>query len=351
MQVDYIIVGLGLAGLALAEGLKVNQKSFIVFEDCSQNSSLVAGGMYNPVVLKRFTPVWNAEEQLKVAIPFYQQIEKQFGQDYLVDLDIYRSFKSVEEQNNWYEASDRPFLNRYMTTPILPNQNKNVNAPFGFGKLTHTGRLKTKALITAYKAYLTSKGQLKNCKLYYDQINIKDNIEYHGISAKNIVFCEGFGLQQNPFFKYLPLREAKGELLTIHAPHLKIDFLLKSSVFIMPIGNDHYRVGATFNWKDKTNIPTIEARQELVEKLNKVIHCEYRIVDHVAGIRPTVIDRRPMVGKHPLYRGVYVLNGLGTRGVMIAPLMAQNLIDFIENKVPLSYELDIKRFEDKCFNQ
>ena len=72
MQVDYIIVGLGLAGIAFAEELRKNNKSFLVFEDNSQNSSLVAGGMYNPVVLKRFTPVWNAKEQLEIAIPFYQ---------------------------------------------------------------------------------------------------------------------------------------------------------------------------------------------------------------------------------------------------------------------------------------
>ena len=70
MQVDYIVVGLGLAGLAFTKELEEHNKSFIVFEDGSQNSSIVAGGMYNPVILKRFTAVWNAVEQLKVAIPF-----------------------------------------------------------------------------------------------------------------------------------------------------------------------------------------------------------------------------------------------------------------------------------------
>ena len=64
MKVDYIIVGLGLAGLAFVEELITANKSFIVFEDTSQTSSLVAGGVYNPVILKRFSPVWNAKEQL-----------------------------------------------------------------------------------------------------------------------------------------------------------------------------------------------------------------------------------------------------------------------------------------------
>jgi glycine oxidase len=63
MEVDYIIVGLGLAGLAFVEELLEAKKSFVVFENNSQTSSLVAGGVYNPVILKRFSPVWNAKEQ------------------------------------------------------------------------------------------------------------------------------------------------------------------------------------------------------------------------------------------------------------------------------------------------
>ena len=76
MKVDYIIVGLGLAGLAFVEELIQANKSFIVFEDDSQTSSLVAGGVYNPVILKRFSPVWNAKEQLAIALPFYENLEK-----------------------------------------------------------------------------------------------------------------------------------------------------------------------------------------------------------------------------------------------------------------------------------
>ena len=81
MKVDYIIVGLGLAGLAFAEELITQNKSFVVYEDRSQNSSLVAGGMYNPVILKRFTPVWNAEEQLRIALGFYKKLEEKLNRD------------------------------------------------------------------------------------------------------------------------------------------------------------------------------------------------------------------------------------------------------------------------------
>ena len=68
-MVDYLIVGLGLAGISFCEVLERNQKSFKVISDDSQTSSVVAGGLYNPVTLKRFTLAWKAKEQLDLAMP------------------------------------------------------------------------------------------------------------------------------------------------------------------------------------------------------------------------------------------------------------------------------------------
>ena len=166
-----------------------------------------------------------------------------------------------------------------------------------------------------------------------------------GIIANSIVFCEGFGMKQNLFFNYLPLNEVKGELITIHAPYLNINFLLKSTLFVLPLGDHYYKVGATFNWKDKTSNPSEEGKTELVEKLEKVINVAYKIIDQTAGIRPTVRDRRPLVGKHPAYPNLAILNGLGTRGVMIAPTMAKQLFNHLESGSELDKEIDIKRFE------
>jgi hypothetical protein len=49
------------------------------------------------------------------------------------------------------------------------------------------------------------------------------------------------------------------------------------------------------------------------------------------------------VGTHQNYNSVHILNGLGTRGVMLGPAMAKALYD-IEYQVPLNTEIDIKDF-------
>ncbi len=345
MKVDYILVGCGLAGIAFCEQLKNKNKTFVVFDNNSQLSSSVAGGLYNPVVLKRFTPVWQSKEQLEIALPMYRNIEKELNIKLDYKIPVFRRFTSVEEQNNWFAASDKIGLSRWLSTKIKKNDNPSIDAEFGFGEVLETGRIDSPLLIDSYKKYLKEKDVFIPEEFNYKELLLHDNsVIYKNIKAKNIVFAEGFGVKRNPFFNHLPLKEAKGELLIIDAPDLKIEFVLKSSVFLIPLGNDKYIIGATYNWKDKTNNITQEAKEELLNKLKTVLKCNYKVVGQVAGIRPTVIDRRPLVGVHSENKNMFILNGLGTRGVMIAPYIAKQLYGFIENNKPLEREIDIVRF-------
>mgnify|MGYP003632844425 FL=1 len=345
MKVDYIIVGLGLAGLAFAEELINAGKTFLVFEDNSQTSSLVAGGVYNPVILKRFTPVWKAKEQLQVALPFYESLEKKLQVQLDYKFSTRKVFKSIEDQNNWVIASDNRMTSEYMNPTIISEKIESIKGDFGFGEVYQTGRIDTLALINNYREYLTTSSRIRFEKFEYSAMKFIDNtVSYHDIITSRIVFCEGFGIKQNPYFNYLPLNEAKGETLTIHAPELNVDFLIKSSIFVLPMGNDLYKVGATFNWTDKTSNTSEEGKEELVGKLKTVINVPYSIVSQSAGIRPTVAGRRPLVGIHPKHTQLTVLNGLGTRGVMIGPTVAKNLYNHLEKNEELDKEIDIIRF-------
>ena len=199
--------------------------------------------------------------------------------------------------------------------------------------------------------------ELKNKSIYrqevFDYFYLEqgaEGISYKGIKAKQIIFCEGYGSINNPYFNYLPLDCAKGEVLLIHAPELDLEVILKTGIFILPVGNHYYKVGSTYHFEDKTVLPTESAKQELLEKLKEVINCPFQLIEHNAGIRPTTRDRRPFVGVHPKYKDMYILNGLGTRGVMIGPYVAKHLFDFIENQTELPLEMDIKRLKKYTYS-
>lgn len=345
-QVDYIVVGTGLAGISFCEQLKANNKTFVVFDNASQQSSAVAGGLYNPVVLKRFTPVWKCKEQLDLALPMYAKLEQELHVKLDYKIPVYRKFASLEEQNDWFTASDKPILSEYLSSKIVKNENESLDAPFGFGEVLETGRIDVKPLMDAYKEDLLKKNLFFETDFDYSSLKILDDgIAYQSINAKHIVFAEGFGVTKNPYFNNLPLVPAKGELLIIHAPNLKINYVLKASAFLIPLGDDLYIVGATYEWKDLSHAVSDSAREQLLDKLKKLINCEYEVVNQVAGIRPTVKDRRPLVGRHEIHKNMYVLNGLGTRGVMIGPYVANQLYNFIENAIPLDIEIHITRFK------
>nr|WP_321246750.1 FAD-binding oxidoreductase [uncultured Psychroserpens sp.] len=346
-HIDYIIVGNGLAGIAFCEQLRAVHKDFVVFDNNSQQSSSVAAGLYNPVILKRFTKVWNAKEQLALSIPKYKRLEQFLNVKLDHQLPVYRRFTSVEEQNDWFTASDKPVLEEFLSTKLVKNTNEFITADFGFGEVLHSGRIDTSQLVKSYSNHLLEEDKLEVEEFQYEALKIESEyIQYKDFKAKHIVFAEGFGITKNPFFSYLPLNGTKGEMLTIEAPDLKMEFIMKSSVFIVPLGNDLFWIGATYEREDKTHSITEDAKEQLIDKLKQIIKCDFKIVKQVAGIRPTTKDRRPLVGSHQEHKNVHVLNGLGTRGVMISPYVAEQLFNHIENGALLNPEIDIKRVKN-----
>ena len=347
-MIDYLIVGCGLAGISFAEEALKHNKTILVLDNDSQSSSKIAGGLYNPVILKRFSEVWEAQSQLVTMNAFYAQLKPRIEQQLDYKMPILRKFFSVEEQNNWFAASDKPNLAPFLSTELHFKAYKGIQADFGYGEVMHTGYVDTASLLSAYRDYLTNNNWFRLEAFDYSEVVVQeDYVQYKDIQAKHLIFAEGFGLHANPFFNHLPLDGTKGELFIIKAPGLDLDVIVNTSVFILPLGNDLFKVGATYNWKDKTDLPTEDGKIELVSRIREIIDCDFEIVSHFAGVRPTVRDRRPIVGTHAEHDRIHVLNGLGTRGVMLGPAMAKVLYDWIENQIPLVKEIDIQRFANK----
>ena len=180
----------------------------------------------------------------------------------------------------------------------------------------------------------------------YKQLEIRENeVEYKSLTAKNILFCEGYLVAKNPWFSWLPLKPAKGEVLSIESKDLNLEsFIFNRNGFIFRTANGGFKVGATYAWNDLENNTTSLGRTELQTKLNALISCNYIISNHQAGIRPSSIDRRPIIGSHPKHKNLFVFNGLGTKGIMLAPYFSENFVHFYLQKSELNHEVNVKRF-------
>jgi len=195
--------------------------------------------------------------------------------------------------------------------------------------------------------------QHPNLKYINERFEIDDlkynesSINYQNIQADYIFFCQGYEALSNSLFNYIPFKPAKGEVLTISIPNLKADYIIQSGVYILPKGNDIYIVGATYNWEELNENTTEQGKSELISKVKKVIDLPFEIVDHKAGIRPAISDRRPVIGFHPKHKNIGIFNGLGAKGIMLAPYFANHLVSSIEGNSVLNKEVDIQRFEAK----
>lgn len=348
-KVDYIIVGQGLAGSILALTLLKRGRSVIVIDDANPSTaSKIAAGLFNPVVFKRLVKSWLADDLLPYMDMFYPEMEKLLGTEFYFSKRILKPFAEEQEKSLWLKKTEES-IGKYLNATIYHEDlNGIVFNPFGISEVMHAGNLNTIQFLTSSNDYLKGNDFFIEENFSYDQVELKENfVNYKNISADKIIFCEGFKTTENPFFKWLPFKLTKGETLTIKLPDehvIPFEVVINKAVFILPLGGNTYKVGATYEWADLSEKTTEKGRLDLSEKLQKVLKVPFEILCQQAGIRPTVSDRRPLIGLHPEHPQLAVFNGMGTKGVMLAPFFANQFANFLEHQVPLDKEVDITRF-------
>lgn len=349
-KVDYIIVGQGVAGTCMAMKLMQESKTFIVIDNHFHKASAIAAGIYNPVVLKRFSIVWNATKQINRLREVFGDFEKLLNKKYIYDFPVYRIFNDEQEKKTWLKkATTHPDLIDYLSTETEQlNEYNAIKNPIGSGEVLHTGRVDLTNLLADFKNYLIDKESFLDETFDYDALVLDDNkTSYKNIETKHIIFSEGYNILNNPYFKNLPVIGVKGEVLKIKTEAILPEAVVKGKEFLMPLGNDNYFVGATYD-RDNVNYEnTAEAKTYLVDGVKQFLKTDFEILEQHASIRPTVVDRRPIIGPHPVYSQLICLNGMGTRGTMLAPVMVDDLYDFLENNQPIEKEASIARFYDR----
>jgi glycine oxidase len=346
-KVDYIIVGQGLAGSVLAYALmQNNQKVLVVDEEAASSSSRVAAGLCNPVVFKRLTKSWMIDEVLPVAKAFYRNQETLLTDQFYYDVPLYKLFVDQKEQEFWRQKSNEPHLFDWIDDKVeQPFDELLMKSPFGASKTLQSGFLKTAKWLDTFRNFLKGKEAYLNAKFDYEKIILNENdISWKGYAAKKIIFCEGYQSIHNPYFDWLPFKLTKGEVLTVNFKNLKIDHAINKGAFVLPY-DGNYKLGATYNWDEIDNNPTAEGKEQLLKRAARFINDEVIVLEHKAGVRPTVSDRRPLLGIHPEHSQLAVFNGMGTKGVMLAPYFANKMVDLILKNEALPSEVNINRFK------
>jgi glycine oxidase len=344
MQADYLIIGQGIAGTVLATTLiKKGSKIVVMSDEDPRCASKVAAGLYNPVTGKRMAKTWKAIELFPFMENFYQEFEKEYSCKILFPKPIYKPFASIEEQNTWLSANEGE---AFIITDIPKDKYKEyISCDFGGFETKNSGHLDLPSLLEIFRHRATKENYfIREC---FDPIKLKctDNgIQYGSISAKKIIFCEGSRATVNPLFSWLPFVPSKGEILKIIIDNFTEEVIFNKQVFVIPLGNNTFRVGSTYQWAYESEEPTEEGKTDLLEKLERLIKKPFEVTQHIAGVRPSVKDRKPIIGFHPDHKSIGIFNGLGTKGVSMAPFFAEAFSELLLNNKQLDKEVNIERF-------
>lgn len=341
--VDYIIVGDGYAGLFFAHQLIRNNKSFILYSEGRKSASQVSAGIINPVVLKKFTTFWKAQEQIDFLKSSLQEIESYTGKNYLIDTPIHRIFHDDNEQQLWLKKSQHEELLNFLDKNF--DRLEGVKNDFLTGKVNQSARLNVNVFFVSLFDFLEGRGFLVKEKFNYHELNTEKS-EYKNIHFKNILFCEGMGVAKNPFFSDIPVSPNKGHHIKVKlSQKIPGNITIKKKHFLFPLNEEFYFYGGTYDREQLDGHVDDSAVEQLKKGLSEFYLSDFEIAEVNVGFRPTVKDRRPIIGRHPEHGNLYVFNGLGARGILNGCYFSKSLYDLIENNIPLSSEVSLDRFK------
>lgn len=346
-SVDLIIVGQGLAGSAVAMRALARDYKIIVFDQPSENrSSLLAAGLFNAITGRNFVKTWLADDIFPALHQFYRETETLTNRKFFYPMSVYKPFASPEEQNEWMGKSvDEQYVN-YVCAFFPPKTfDDRVRDPFGGMTLKQSGYLDTRTYLQAVRDHLETRSAFRAEKFYTDDLQVEENqVRYRDIAARKVIFCQGVQNRSNTWFNMFPVNSLKGEFINVQCDWRK-DVILNRGVYMVPGADEgEWRVGATYNWNDESPEVTDWARTELAGKLEELIRIPYTITGQQCGVRPTTRDRKPIIGAHPHHQSMIIFNGLGTKGVSLAPYFSEVLIRWMENKGTIEKEADVSRF-------
>ena len=332
-ETNTIIVGQGIAGSMMAYMLYLQQVPFMVIDVGAANTaSRIAAGMFTPITGKRKAIQPLVLQQIPFAIKIYKAIEQLIGCSFLHLENVYQVYSSLSEQNDWIAKSAKYDYSGF----ILPSPNRlpNIIQEIGACEITNSGWVDCGLMINGFADWLNRNEALLTAEFIYNNLQIdKDSMEYHGIKFKNIIFCEGYRAVRNPFFSdnIIP---CKGDMLTIQYDYAGMKRIIKKdSIYIVEKENGIFKAGSTYH-RNNNHSQLDEVDKALLElQLKYTLEKGYRVIDHQSAIRPTTKNREVILMQHPDNSRIFMLNGMGTKGVLQAPWWAERMMKLVfENR-------------------
>ena len=335
-NIDFLLVGHGLAGALLADALKRRGKLVAVADPYLPfGATKVAAGILNPIIGPKLNAPWRIKDCLERARETYERLGKAWDVELYRGFRMIRIFKDLEMADRWkvrkVETATAPFMGKTFGSEEL--REMGAESTYGAGEVLGAGALRAQELVDASRRHLSESG------LFHPEAFDAQDVS----SLPRIVFCEGFRVRDNPWFSALPFAPVRGEILEMADDRTEF---LNGGTWFLPQGSGKALAGSTFDWDDLESGPTDAGTTRILEGLSYLNDPKPSVTGRRSGVRPGTRDRMPIMGTHPKNPSMSIFNGFGSRGGTLIPLCAELFAEYLLEEKPLPEELDLRRFPE-----
>lgn len=321
MGKKFLIIGHGLAGCVLAlTFLRKNISFRLIGASQPGEASMASSGLITPVTGRKYVKSWMIDEFIASSLDFYKWTESFLGHTYFFPVEIVRFLSNSEALAAWEKRKNDPEYANYISDKRFEELDL-LERPYGI--LTGGYRLDTPGWLTAVRNFLAEKDLFEEGIVTHDQI-------FPGYDG--IIYATG-AVGPSVSSGLIP---NKGEALMVKMPEWRMPGIIKEEVFFIPLQEENMLwVGSHYQpWPQDSN-PSKEGRHVLMQAIEHVYAGSFTVTEHLSGIRPTIDDRRPLIGPYPGHEGKYLFNGMGTKGTSLAPYWADHLVSHLVDNTPI----------------
>lgn len=359
MNVDFCILGAGLAGLSLADALQEYDFSTAVIDKSTiaAGASGTPGGLVNPATGRRATKAWKAEQCYEAISNNLAKIQSQTGDKFYLNNGLLRPAlleKMARKMREQYEKTTWPDgWCHWKSEDEIKEIHPGIKCVDGGLWLPIGLTVDVAQYMRAYAVYLKNQG----VHLFLNQqpaiINNRDSwgleLDDKSINAGNLVFATGHNTTDSHFWDWLPIHLIKGQVATFNVKNggLSFSHSISSLGYMARTGEtDRFVQGSTYEHDFDNLNPDSEGEAYLRKRMRRTLpQLEKRVTvsEQWAGVRVSTPNKKPILGRHPKHSNLHLFTGLGSKGLLYSKFLANHYANYLTEGKKLYPEIDISR--------